>query len=418
VLNIISGVMFVVLSIKVIVPEDNSILSALMLLTWVVFLGVTIFAYSEKTLTKILWYVLFLMIIAAPEALVLQIASVATAYPIGDISDDFFLSTVIVCVARALSFTLIKIIQKLKIQDPFIHDSFSKEFAVMVGLDLIIVCGSAILYINIDNMVNNMRPVFAIINAGICAVLIISSLLMYKILGKSREIIRTAKKIQQLENELRLNTQIEIAESNLRAIRHNISNIFAIIKGLSETKAYDELNNYLMGIDEDIQTANEIILLENKPLSILLNNKNTLAKSYGVDFKSIISVHFVENMSNSDLCALMGNILDNAIEAAKEYDDLKYVRLTMQLSDNEYIICCENSYKYEPILKNGRFISRKPNDGSNNPHGIGTQNIKDITAKYDGNMTISYYNNDFRLKITFQVLRSDEDKCKLRTYKS
>lgn len=402
---IIFLITIVVLSIKLIFlnPICNDTISQL--LTWLVLIVTILYLYEEKIWKKMVWFIVSIMILAIPEAIAIQIFQLLLNISLNELTDNFLISTIIIILSRVISFFIIKLIASFVENRLSINGAFSKEFIIMMALDLLILFGTSILYKNFDEIAGNIDIVFFLINTGICIVLIVSLILVLKISKKSQEIITNNKKMQILENELKLNVQIEISESNLRAIRHNISNIFGIIKGLIVTQSYKELEEYLNGIVGDIQIANEIIFLEDKALTVLLNNKIQLARENGVDFKSIISVCTIDNMLNSDLCSLMGNILDNAIEAAKEKDELKYVRLIMHSDGEKYEISCENSYKYEPIKRNGSFISRKNAYGKNDlQHGIGSQNISDIVKKYNGTIDIHYSNHEFQIKVIFRVL--------------
>lgn len=370
--------------------------------TWLVLLGAIFYLYIDPPLIKVTCFVLFTISLALSEALCMQVAQWIFHFSVIDYDSKPLQYFVLVMVSKALSFLMITGMVKAKNSALLIHNTFSKWVILMLGLDVFFLLGVLALYVNPVLLEQNSRTIFGIINFIFLIVLIISTLLVFQISKKSQEMLKNQERIQFLENQLQLQTQIQISETNLKAIRHNISNIFGIIKGLLETEAHEELNEYLSGMSEDIQKANETILLENKALAVLINNKNSLAKSWNVDFNCMISVCTLEDMTDSDLCALVGNILDNALEAARDCEDLRYARLTMYISDIEYIISCENSYGIEPVFENGKFISQKPVDkDGKQTHGIGTQNIQNIVQKYKGHVHFFYERNVFHLKISF-----------------
>lgn len=396
------------------IDDKNAIISKM--ITWTLFFAATFYLYSEEIQFRVLWVFIYLVIMAVPEAIVVQIALFLTGIPVDQMNNTFELRVLLVILSKLFAFLAIYAVRRIKGRKNIINSYFSRIFYIMVGINVLLLFTNVILYMNYSMTGSNLRSVFLVINITFCIELIVSLVLMFRISQKSAEIIESNKKIQILEGELHLNTQIDISEANLRAIRHNISNIFGIVKGLLDTQSYSELDTYLEEIVDDIQAANELMLLENKALSVLVNNKNALAKSHNIDFKSIISICTIENMPDSDFCALMGNIWDNSIEAARESEDLRYVRTTMQVADDEYIITCENSYKHEPITRDGVFISRKilNSQNSNEEHGIGTKNIKEIVQRYNGEVNYSYGEGEFKLKIVLPIEKADDHTIRIK----
>ena len=92
-------------------------------------------------------------------------------------------------------------------------------------------------------------------------------------------------------------------------------------------------------------------------------------------------------MDESDLTALLDNLLENAVEAAKSTAE-KRIDLFVENKNEHYIIVkVKNSCDAPPTQKGNRFISSKPNK---NYHGIGIKSIKRIAQKYDGSSDFEY----------------------------
>jgi sensor histidine kinase regulating citrate/malate metabolism len=141
------------------------------------------------------------------------------------------------------------------------------------------------------------------------------------------------------------------------------------------------------------------VLTENKTLSVLLNAKKSLAKEKNIKFTSIIATQEI-NMQSKDICSLLGNILDNAIDAAERAGNKKYIQLLIKKTSEGCVINCENTFGLKPIMKKGRFITRKEN---NLIHGIGTENIKDIVAKYNGEISFEYDDEIFNVNVLLPI---------------
>lgn len=413
---LVKGAMFGVLLLKLALPNYilNGYLS--LIFTWAIYITASIMLYSASVFVKIIWYVIWLVCLAIPEAVILHIFMVLLQISLQELVHNILYVSMIVFIARILTFFLLKLISNIKIEIKQIYQNFLIEFILLIGLNFVILFTAAYLYLTYDRYTNNKHMIFTIVNTEIVVVLTVSLIVILKILSKSNDIIKQNKQIQDLKHRVELDTQIEISERNLRALRHNLSNTFGIIKGLLDNKYYKDLEEYMNGIYKEVENASLLPILNNKPLSALLYNKQKKAQKANIDFKSIISNCKVENIENSSLCAIMGNLWDNAIEAAAEAEIFKYVRTTIHISDGFYIIECKNSYKHEPLMINGRFKSRKEdNDGG--LHGIGTENIETIVKDLCGELQILYQDNEFSVKILFPIKVISEESAVLITQK-
>ena len=101
--------------------------------------------------------------------------------------------------------------------------------------------------------------------------------------------------------------------------------------------------------------------------------------SKGIEF-IIKTDNHVPEIENIDICILLSNLIDNAIEACAETDKPE-ITLNMSGQNNYYCILIENTVKYE-VLKNNPHLFTTKNDKS--VHGIGTKSISEIINKYHG----------------------------------
>ena len=104
------------------------------------------------------------------------------------------------------------------------------------------------------------------------------------------------------------------------------------------------------------------------------------------------------SIDSRDLVLLFSNLLSNAFEAAKEASD-KYVTVKINSKENGLFMSIKNSYRIEIKRSlNGDFITSKA-DKEN--HGIGVRIIKNVIAKYNGKVELSYSNAMFVVLISF-----------------
>jgi sensor histidine kinase regulating citrate/malate metabolism len=212
---------------------------------------------------------------------------------------------------------------------------------------------------------------------------------------KSKQQMETKLKLQQFELEMQLKDDIINVSDKLRKLRHDMNNHFSIIKAFLVSKKYKDLEEYINSIYEDVEIANELVLTSNKALSIIINIKKNIAKSKNIEFSSML-LHSDINMLDKDMCTLIGNLLDNAIEAAVSSGGKKYIQLMIQRTEEGSVISCENSFSLRPNLSKGKFVTHKENSWL---HGLGVANITDIVSKYNGDVNFEYDDEIFHVRI-------------------
>ena len=169
--------------------------------------------------------------------------------------------------------------------------------------------------------------------------------------------------------------------ASIQHIRHDINQHFSIILGYLEDGKIDECKEYVEQISGATATLGGIIASGNTVLDYIINSK----LSPLTDTKVIISgsIGDLSDIRDIDLTALIGNILDNAIEAlkrVKKTSDKRLELLFMRQNSNRIIIC-KNTAEHSVLDKNPELQSSKENAQS---HGYGTKIITKIASDYNG----------------------------------
>lgn len=179
--------------------------------------------------------------------------------------------------------------------------------------------------------------------------------------------------------EHKQNQDMAIVVEDLRALRHDMNNHMSVLQGLLGMKEYEDAKAYLSTITEELSVANSFVFIDNKVLSVLINNKISKARQLGITFDVEIMTSTTP-FSDSDLCAVLGNILENAIEASSNHEN-PYIYFSMKKSDNRLLIQCDNTYTVTPVFEKGNLITTKSEKGY---HGIGTKTIRSVVESYQG----------------------------------
>lgn len=133
----------------------------------------------------------------------------------------------------------------------------------------------------------------------------------------------------------------------------------------------------------------------NQVIDFVLNQKILQAEKKGVDFQIHTQTLVPIPLSESEICALFGNLLDNAIEAAqKATGEPGWVDVYISQKGDMLFVEIANNFLTNPIFENGELVSTK---GSN--HGYGIRSAKRVVDKYDGWMTFKADGHVFRVNI-------------------
>ena len=194
----------------------------------------------------------------------------------------------------------------------------------------------------------------------------------------------TNLKMQQIEMEHKQNEDMAIVVNDLRSLRHDMNNHMSVLQGLLSMQEYDDAKNYLSTITEELAVANSFIFTDNKVLSVMLNNKISKAHQLGITFDTELLTSATP-FSDSDLCAVVGNILENAIEASSKHED-PYIHFMMKKTDKQFVIECQNNYVVAPVFEKGNLVTTKSDKSY---HGIGTKTIRSIVDSYHGITTFT-----------------------------
>lgn len=169
-----------------------------------------------------------------------------------------------------------------------------------------------------------------------------------------------------------------------RRLRHDFMNHMKVIETLDDA---EKLREYVKDVKNKIDGINQVSFCDNLAVDALLSLKRNEAMQSGI--KVEIAVCCIEGcvISDFDLCTVISNLADNAIEAALECED-KYIDIRILRKAGRILVAVKNSSK--PVT--APFKTTKA-DSEN--HGIGIGNIRAIAEKYEGEAVFRYENGEF-----------------------
>lgn len=356
--------------------------------TIIVFISIfitAIFFYKDSISSKFLWSIIFLLILSLSDLITIFLYSVVGFTPDSIIQSNtlYFTSSLI---SKAIAFLIVGIMEHLKRQNLMFPKFARTEIVSIISINLFILVFSVQMFqstdITIDkSMVLNLLFLLCFI------ISIITLVIIFKLSRKAEDDLGRKLALQQLEMENKLNNDMTNVVDSLRSLRHDMNNHILVLKNLIHTKQYDILQDYIDDICDEVSLANDFVFMKNKALSALLYNKSINSKTKQIDFEALISVDYID-IPEKDLCSLLGNLLDNAIEACEKVKGNKYIKLSMYVKNNCYYIECNNTFAEAPVIARNTLISTKKSKAL---HGIGFKNMKSIVKKYGGTLEYTYY---------------------------
>lgn len=174
----------------------------------------------------------------------------------------------------------------------------------------------------------------------------------------------------------------------MRGWRHDYHNHIQTMKAYVALHQTKSLSEYLGKLDADLTQVDTVIKTGNIMVDAILNSKISLciSKYIHVNAKAIVPLSL--NISEIDLCVIIGNLIDNAMEAClkQENPDDRFIRVYIGILKEQIYISVSNSVGGE-VKKNGKtYISTKNSRVSvNDPtHGFGLMRVDRIVGKYKG----------------------------------
>lgn len=256
-----------------------------------------------------------------------------------------------------------------------------------------------ILLVDVDKIVEYFIAVFHLL---LFVVEIVGYLLFFKSIKEYNRRIDSEieKKVTQGGRDL-----IAVAGANiteLRGIRHDMKNQYEIMSRLIDRGEYEKLREYFseyaLRLEESVRGSSS----GNTVIDCMMSVECAKAQSRGVIIDDVFAVPSTLPIEDVDMCGILFNIVDNAIDATSAFEDekMRHVELSVKMHGEFCIIKCSNLLKEERLSRNaaGELVSIKNERG----HGYGLNIVRGIVKKYGGEIKISTENGRFVVDIMLQ----------------
>ena len=167
----------------------------------------------------------------------------------------------------------------------------------------------------------------------------------------------------------------------IRGWRHDYRNHIQLMKVLAANGNMDAIKAYLDELDTDLNTVDTVVKTGNAMADAILNSKISLAQSKCITVHCDAHIPVKLKMSELDLCCIIGNLFDNAIEASvKLPPEQRLIRVYMDMKNTQLYISFTNFTAGKKMKKEGTLFRSTKGDG----HGFGLVRIDAIVERLEG----------------------------------
>lgn len=226
----------------------------------------------------------------------------------------------------------------------------------------------------------------------------------FKRLIESDDQIRKTMLIkQQFDLQLNHMKNVDGIYLSIRKVIHDINNHITCLKNLADNNNITEIKEYLHKLSETVSSLDFRIKTGNPICDAIINEKYNISQNEGIEFISDFILPKNTSLEPIDLCVILGNALDNSIEACRKVTNpstIKQISIKSFVRQMYLIIEISNTSLERLKYTDDRIISTKPDKRN---HGIGLSNINDVVKKYNGVLDILEDKNYFTLTIMLKV---------------
>lgn len=327
-----------------------------------------------------------------------------------DWKDNVFKTVVFICVVIALLIVEFGFFYMLK-QMRSKHDNTPLPLPIVVVVSILM--NLMVMIVKDMYQAYNLEYIRSILLVVVLVVMLVLLALFFyiRVNRKERDDLKSINKIneQLVESQAKFFEATARSDNEIRAMRHDMRNNIQVLMLLLEKGEYEKMREYLTEMGDNLVSTDVSAHTGDMIADAIIAEKKAAAEARGIKLKCIGKIEGVK-ISPVDMCKILANLLDNAIEAAsmKELESIKdndkLIDLQFKKTDNFFMISVTNPCVKSPRTKDGKIVTSKE-DSKN--HGFGLKNIENAASGYDGEMNFSFdekpYGFLFRTEVLFPI---------------
>ena len=224
-----------------------------------------------------------------------------------------------------------------------------------------------------------------------------------------RDFAVSSARLAQAKAQIAMQTEyydmLSVQINEVRSVRHDVRHFIGALKRLSDEGQYEELSRFLNEYAAKADPSPLPVFCENVVANSILGYYFLQLKEYGIPLHCACQIPKQLSVSDSDLCVVLGNALENAMEACRKLEnpEARFVSAEARAVKGQLLIKITNAYNGFLNQRDDRYLTTKDSPY----HGIGLQNIKKVVDAYKGFVKTEHSGTVFTLMAAFPEHHAD-----------
>lgn len=194
--------------------------------------------------------------------------------------------------------------------------------------------------------------------------------------------------------------EVESMYTKMRGWRHDYHNHIQALQASMALGRYQEVNEYLRQLNDDLTNVDTVLKTGRVMVDAILNGKISIAARNEIPVNARAAIPRELQANDVDLCVIIGNLLDNAIEENKKLEaEKRFIRIYIGMKNTHLYIAVTNAAGKKQEKSGTLFASSKGAE-----HGFGLARVRGIVKKYDGIFTADSEDGGFTAEVLLPVL--------------
>ena len=379
----------------------TSILSAIVLLsdsivlnliTTTVLISIIAFLCFDDTIRhKIFWIAIYLLIISISEPIVIGVLCIANMGTPNEFLESGLGRYLGMLGTNIIYLWLIGLMHRLI--NKRVRDLPVKYWALIISIPIISIFW---LQTILDSFTVNDSISYFSLSISLAGIIFIN-IAMFNFFESYEDKIKL-KYLETLKQQEQENYKLlTLSYKQVREFKHDIENQFSVLKDMLENDDIGAAKKYLVKLSSFVRLANRPCCTGNNAIDSIVNIKGSLAQTYGIKFICKANIITSIKADELELCRIIGNCLDNAIEGCLRCDAF-HKHIWFSISEEQeklFLVITNTSDKVDVNV----LSSTKKEEGL---HGIGISSIKSSVNRLDGLIKFECDNEIFKVNIMIQ----------------
>ena len=276
------------------------------------------------------------------------------------------------------------------------NDTVARTWYVFWILPAVFVLVNLVVRVQLDALLysGQLLATYALLSLVMTGLLLLFYLLFYVVARELDANTELQRQNQFLQMQTAQYSALRESIAETRRARHDMRHHFGALSALAQREAWDELRDYLADVSDSIP-AEDLNLCENQAVDGVAGRYAALSRQRGVAFSCELDLPAELPVKEMDVCVVLQNLLENALEASGQMEGGGYIHLKSSLHrDRLVLLTVENTYAGALVEQDGTLQSTKSDGG-----GIGLESVARIAEKNGGYCRFLYGNGVFTANV-------------------